>query len=202
MKTFLIYILLSPIGCIFLNDTPSDFEQKLDNIASDFRKKIMEEDECKSLMYDVSRVDDDIDDELKKEDYSASEISQYKDIKKKAEALEAYIGAVGGCANSFPTIVEFNLANRIVGGSVTNVIQGKFCMDFISVSLGNYIVYLCQNNTSTNLSVKYKWKAPDGMNSGSGDMNLSSKSIRHIYDNRVKQNQKKISIFGVTCKPF
>ena len=202
MKTFLIYILLSPIGCIFLNDTPSDFERKLNNIASDFRKKIMEEDECKNLMYDASRVADDIDNELKKEDYSASEISQYKDIKKKAEALEAYIGAIGGCANTFPTIEEFNSANRIVGGSVTNVIQGKFCLDFISVSLGNYIVYLCQNNTSTNLSVKYKWKAPDGMNSGSGDMNLSSKSIRHIYDNREKPNQKKISIFGVTCKPF
>jgi hypothetical protein len=202
MKTFLIYILLSPIGCIFLNDTPSDFELKLNNIASDFRKKIMEEDECKNLMYDASRVADDIDNELKKEDYSASEISQYKDIKKKAEALEAYIGAIGGCANTFPTIEEFNSANRIVGGSISNVIQGKFCMDFISVNLGNYIVYLCQNNTSTNLSVKYKWKAPDGMNSGSGDMNLSSKSIRHIYDNREKPNQKKISIFGVTCKPF
>lgn len=202
MKAFLIYIFLLPLGWIYFNDTPSDFDYKLSRIARDFQEKVMSKDDSEDLMRDASRVADDIEDQLKKEDYSASEISQYKDIKKKAEALEAYIGAIGGCANTFPTIEQFNSANRLVGGSVTSVIQSKFCVDFISVTIGDYIVYLCQNTSITNLSVKYQWKASNGMNSGSGEMNLSTKSIRHIYDNRDKPSQKKISIFGITCKPF
>lgn len=66
MKTFLIYVLFSSIGSIFLNDTPSDFERKLSNIASDFREKIMDKSKCEGLLQDASRVADDIDDELKK----------------------------------------------------------------------------------------------------------------------------------------
>ena len=202
MKTFIISSVIVFFGWFHLNDTPSSYESKLSNIASDFREKIMEKDDCKNLMYDASRVADDIDDELKKEDYSASEISQFKEVKRKAEALESYIGSVGGCSNTFPTVEEFNLANRIVGGSVSNLVQAKFCVDFISVSIDKYKVYLGENNSNSNYTVSYSWKAPDGLNSGKGTMGLSAKNIRHIYDNREKPNQKKISIFGVTCKPF
>ncbi len=202
MKTFVISIAIVFFGWFRFNDSPSSYESKLSNIASDFREKIMEEDDCKNLMYDASRVADDIDDELKKEDYSSAEISQFKEVKRKAEALESYIGSVGGCLNTVPTIEEFNLANRMVGGSVSNVVQGKFCVDFISVTIDKYKVYLGENNSNSNYTVSYSLKAPDGLNSGKGTMGLSAKSVRHIYDNRKKPNQKTIIVYGVTCKPF
>ena len=145
MKIFLIYFIIVIFGWIRFKDSPSSYESKLSSIAIDFRNKIMEEYDCKNLMYYASRVADDIDNELKKEDYSTAEILEFKELKRKAEALEKYIGTVGGCGNNFPTIEEFNIANRLVGGNVANVVQGKFCVDFISVSIDKYIVYIAEN---------------------------------------------------------
>lgn len=196
---FLIFLLFSSL---FIDESPSTLESKLSRIASEFREKIMDEDDCKSLMNEASRISNDIEDELDENDkYSANEISQFKEVKKKADALEGYIGSVGGCSNVFPTIEEFTIANGMVGGSVTNVHQGKFCVDFFSVSIGNYKVYLGENNTTNNYVVTYKYKTPDGSKSGNGYFGLFSKNIRHVYDNREKPNQKIIIIFGVTCKP-
>ena len=203
MKTILIYVFLLSAGLFHFSDSPSDFERKLSSIANEFREKIMNEDDCKDLMNDASRIADDIEDELKEDDkYSASEVNQFKEVKKKAEALESFIGTVGGCSSSSATIEDFNIANRMVGFSVTNVVQGKFCVDFISVSTEQYIVYLGENNAINNYVVTYKHKSPNGMNTGSGYFGLSSKSVRHLYDNREKPNQKTIIIFGVTCKTF
>lgn len=196
------------ITCLFLigwthfNDTPEDFGRKLSNIAREFRDNIMDEDESRSLMHDASRVADDIEDQIKSGDYSAADVAKFRAEKKKAEALEAYIGAVGGCANSLPTIEDLNLANGIVGGKVTDLVPGKFCVDFISVTINDYIVYLGENNTNSNYTVSYNWKASDAMNSGNGTMGILSNGVRHIYDNREKPNQRNITIYGVSCQPF
>ena len=200
MKIFLIYFIIVIFGWIRFKDSPSSYESKLSSIAIDFRNKIMEEYDCKNLMYDASRVADDIDNELKKEDYSTAEILEFKELKRKAEALEKYIGTVGGCGNNFPTIEEFNIANRLVGGNVANVVQGKFCVDFISVSIDKYIVYIAENNTNNNYVVNYKYKTPNGTNIGRGFFGLFSKEIHHLYNNREEVTKKKIIIFGITCR--
>ncbi len=184
------------------SSSPSDFELKLSYIARDFRDNIMDEDNCKHLMNDASRISSDIEEELKNNEYSATEIAEFKKVKKKAEALEAYIGAIGGSTNAMPTISEFNYANSLVRGDVAIVFQGKFCIDIISVKIDNFTAYLGENNSISNYSVSYKWKAPDGISKGNGTMGLPKKTVRHIYDNRDKPMRKSIIIYEVTCTTF
>jgi hypothetical protein len=183
-------------------DSPSDFEYKLSNIASEFKYHIMDKDECESLVHEAGSVANDIDDALdNKDNYSSEEVIQYKELKKKAEALEEYLGAVGG-GSLMPTKEQFQMANSMVGGSVSVVSQGKYCVDFISVTIYNYVVYLAENNTVVNYTVSYNCKSLNGLNCRSGTMGLLAKSCRYIYDNREKPAQKSVTVYGVKCVPF
>ena len=202
MKTFYIYAIIGSFAWVSFFDSPSNYESKLSDIASKFHEKIWNEDECKHLMYEASDIADEIDDELKKEDYTPTEVSNFKEVKKKALAMEAYIGMVSGCSNTIPTNEEFNLANSLVRGNVSNIVKGKFCIDFISLTIKEFKVYIGKNNSDTNYTVSYRWKSPDGQHSGNGTMGLSEKSVRQICNNRARPNENTITIYGVTCKPF
>lgn len=201
MKISLILFFLS-ISVFTTSNSPNDYEYKLFNIAGDFRNNVMDEDKCRRLMNDALSIVYDIEDELKNDEYSATEIAEFKKLKKKAEALEAYIGAIGGSTNAMPTISEFNYANSLVRGDVAIVFQEKFCIDIISVKIDNFTAYLGENNSISNYSVSYKWKAPDGISKGNGTMGLPKKTVRHIYDNRDKPMRKSIVIYEVTCTSF
>jgi hypothetical protein len=158
--------------------------------------------ECQSLMYEASDVADDIQSNLKKEDYSESEVVQFKALIKKARALENYIGAVGSCSNVLPTIEQFYLANKMVGGTIGTISKEDFCIDFISVTINKYFVVLSENNTNENYKVSYNWKIQGSSKTGNGIIGLSSKSLRSVYDNRENLSQKSISFNGVICNSY
>ena len=193
-------------SCLFLSflgrsSTFSDFEYELNQVAGNFRQSVMDKDESERQMRQAGDLADEIQREINTNGkYTDDEISDLKYLKKSADALETYIGSVGGCANTIPTKEEFRIANQLVGGTVYNALKGKFCVDFISVSIDKYTVYLGENNTSEDFTVFYSWKVPDGKNRGNGSMGLSAGGLRHIYDNRENPNQKIISVYGVTCK--
>lgn len=202
MKIFFLLFLFIPSKEI--KKSPSDFENKLNYIVKNFKENIMDEYECRKLMNNAGSISDKIDEELDDSNqYSSYEISQLRELKTKADAIQSYIGGVGSCASAmFPTFKEFEIANQMVLGSVSYVSQGKFCVDFISVTIGNYVVYMARNNSSTNYMLKYNWKNNNGTSKGNGTMGLLDKTIRSIYDNRSNQTQKRITILGVTCTPI
>jgi hypothetical protein len=202
MKIFFLLFLFIPSKEI--KKSPSDFENKLNYIVKNFKENIMDEYECRKLMNNAGSISDKIDEELDDSNqYSSYEISQLRELKTKADAIQSYIGGVGSCASAmFPTFKEFEIANQMVLGSVSYVSQGKFCVDFISVTIGNYVVYMARNNSSTNYMLKYNWKNNNGTSKGNGTMGLLDKTIRSIYDNRSNQTQKRITIIGVTCTPI
>lgn len=200
---YFLYITLIPYYWYQFTDSPSDFEYKLSNIANNFEENIMNEDECKDLMNEASSIADEIDDEIEDTDENSStEIAEFKKLKKKAEALEDYIGVVAGISTTFPTLDEFNTANSMVGGSIVNVSIDKFCVDIVSVTINDYIVYLAKNNTVSNYRISYSLKASNGMYSGSGEMAVTTKAYNHIYDNRDNPKQKTISVSITECKTF
>ncbi|TRX12513.1 hypothetical protein [Flavobacterium gawalongense] len=202
MKLFFLLFLFIPLDEI--KKSPSDFENELNYIVKDFREDIMDEYKCKKLMNNAGSISDEIEEELKETNkYTSYEISQLRELKTKADALQSYIGGVGSCASAmFPSFKEFEIANQMVFGSVTYVNQGKFCVDFISVTIGSYVVYMAKNSTSINYTVKYNWKNNNGTSKGNGTMGLPEKTLRSIYNNRSNQTQKKITVLGVTCIPF
>ena len=202
MKIFFLLFLFIPLNEI--KKSPSDFENELTYIVKNFKENVMDEYECRKLMNNAGSISDEIEEELNDSNqYSSYEISQLRQLKTKAEALQSYIGGVGGCASAmFPTFKEFEIANQMVRGSVTYVNQGKFCVDFISVAIGNYVVYMAKNNTSTNYMVKYNWKNNTGTSKGNGTIGLPEKTVRSIYNNRSNQVQNRITIVGVTCTPI
>jgi hypothetical protein len=202
MKIFFLLFLFIPLKEI--KKSPPDFENELTHIVKNFKENIMDERKCSRLMNDAGSVSNDIEEELNNSNqYSSYEISQLRELKTKADAIQSYIGGVGSCASAmFPTFKEFEIANQMVWGSVSFVNQGKFCVDFISVTIGNYVVYMAKNNSSTSSIIKYNWKNSNGTSKGNGTMGLPDKTIRSIYTNRSNQTQKRITILGVTCTPI
>lgn len=203
MKSLLLFITLVLYGSFGLKKSPGDFEYKLTNIISKFKSEIMDKSECEKQKIAAENLSDEIKEAIENiEEYNSNHLDELKKLKKEAEALEEFIAAVGHCGSYIPSIENFNLANRRVGASVVNVIKDKYCVDVISVTIGDYTAYLAENNSTKNYTVTYKWKAPNGMNYGNGNMRLSKLSVRHFYDNREKPSQRHISIFGITCKEF
>ncbi len=203
MKTVILSVSAIILSLINLQETPSDFDYKLSDIARDFRNEIMNEDECENLKRAADELVDEIEEVIEMDDeYSSTEIAELKKLKKEAEALEQFIAAVGDVGNYSPSIEEFNLANRRIRASVHYVSRNNYCVDIILVEIGDYVAYLTENNSSKNYTVSYKWKVPNGMSTGNGTMGLSKYSARHIYNNRDDIARKNISIFGVDCKEF
>ncbi len=186
-----------------LKESPNDFDYKLSDIIRNFKSEIMDKDECEKQKRAADDLLDDIEDAIKNEDnYNFDEIIELKKLENETKALAEFIGVVGKCGNSIISLKNINLANKRVGAKVSSIIKDKYCVDVISVSIGNYVVYLGENNSMKNYTVTYKWNTPNGMYSGNGAMGLSKLSVRHIYDNREKPSQKNISVFGITCKEF
>lgn len=201
MKVTLLFISILLLGFSSLKESPNDFEYKLSDIVRKFKSDIMDKDECEKQ----KRAADDLADDIKKaiqDEDNSDEIIELKKLEKEANALEEFIASVGNCGNYVPSIQNFNLANTRVGANIAIITKDKYCIDVISVSIGNYIAYLGENNSSKNYTVTCKWKTPNSMNAGNVTMGLPVLSVRHIYDNREKPIQKNISVFGITCKEF
>ena len=203
MKFFILFssVLLFRFSNVI--ESPSDFDYKISDIARKFKEEIMNKDECEKQKREAHDLTERIEDAIKTEnEYSSEEINTLKKLKKEAESLEDYIAEVGNCGNYIPTIENITIANRRVGGSISCIIKDKYCVDIISVTIGNYIAYIGENNSKKNYTVSYKWKAPIGMNTGSGTMGLTKGCVRNIYNNRERQNQKNITVYGISCIEF
>ena len=203
MKYILLMSTILLFGFSIKKENSNSFDHKLSTIASKFNQEIMDKDECENQKIEADDLSEDITSEIEKEDeYSSDEINKLKILKKEAEALEQYIAVIGNCGNNILSLENFYLANRRVGGGVLNVVKRKFCVDVISVTIGDYITYLGENNSSNNYTVTYRWKAPNGTYTGNGEMGLMKNCVRHIYNNRKEPKQKKITILSVACKAF
>jgi hypothetical protein len=203
MKLTLLFTSILLFGFSSLKEVPNDFDYKLSDIVRKFKSDIMDKDECEKQKRAAGDLADDIKKAIKNEDEDNSdEIIELKKLEKEANALEEFIASVGNCGNYVPSIQNFNLANRRVGANVATIIKDKYCIDVVSVSIGNYVAYLGENNSSKNYTATCKWKTPNSMNTGNVTMGLPALSVRHIYDNREKPIQKNISVFGITCKEF
>ena len=191
----------------FLNSKSNinNFEYQRTDIIQKFKQGIMDKSECENQKREAGYLAREIENAIEKEDnYTAPEISNLKTLKKEIEALEDYIAVVGNCGNNLLSLENFNLINRRVQGDVLNFGNQKFCIDITTVRIGNYIVYLAENNTLNNYTISYKWqgKHKKGLSSGKGEMGLSQKSLRRIYDNRNQPLSKNISVYEISCKEF
>lgn len=203
MKYFILPLTIIFFSFSSIKEYPSDFDYKLSNIVLAFKKGILDSKECEKQKREVQILINDIEEAIsEREKYSLDEIKSFKNIKKEALAIEDYISSVGHCGSYSSSIERFYTANRRVGGNVNNVITGKFCLDIISVTIGEYIAYLVINDSTTDYKVEYKWKGNNGMNTGNGNFGISSKDVRSIYNNRDNIKLKKISVYTLICDAF
>ncbi len=203
MKKIILSISLIIFSLNLLNsqETPSDFDYKLSNIAHNFRNEIMNKNECENLKRDTEDLVDEIEEAIEMDDrYTNDEIQELKKLKKEAEAIEQFIASVGDCGNYIPSIKEFNLANQRIRANVSYVSKNKYCVDIILVEIGDYVAYLAKNNTTKNYTLSYKWKTPNGFKSGNGTMGIIKYSIRHFYNNRDDISKKNIKVLDINCK--
>lgn len=178
----------------------ADFDSQLNEVVADFKKNIFDQQKCEAASQKAGAIADAIEEALNEEDLDKSERKKLDALKKEAEAIEDYILAVGDINGGFTTIEKLNLANSRVGGDVSAVQKGDFCVDIVSVSIGDFICYLAENNGSGITSVNYKWKSPDGAKSGSGTISVFAGSVRAMYSNREEPGVKKLTFMGLNCK--
>ena len=197
-----IFLLLSSIFIGVLPiDSPSDFNNKLNSIARDLNNVIMKPDECNSLHYRAEAVEDEIEKALSnKDEYTKEEIIELKSLLKESEALQDYISIVALGKNGTFDLSDLYRANKRVGATISTVSTGKFCVDVITISIGNHITYLLQNKTNTDYNLSYKYKLKNGLELGRGTMTVVQKAVRPIYTNNEKPSQKSILVYGITCK--
>jgi len=201
MKLILLIPILFAFSFSIPKESPKDFEYRLNDIARNFRQAIASLNSCSNQKMQTEYLVSEIADAINNtNEYSPVEIASLRELKKEAEALEVYIACIGTCGEDITSINNFFLANQRVGGVIKSIVKNKYCVDIISVSLGNYVVYLAQNNSEINYKITYKWKSQNGQINGEGNMGLSKKSVRYILCNRERPDQTNIIFPSILCK--
>jgi hypothetical protein len=196
-------LLVLCFSCFFFTSfrtSTDDFNAQLDAVVTDFKQNIFDEQKCQAASSKAGSIADAIEEALNGDGLDKGERKKLEGLKKEAEALEDYISAVGDINGGFITVEKMNLANARVHGDISAVQKGDFCTDIVSVSIGDFICYLAENNGSKIISVNYKWKGPDGAKSGSGTVTVYANSVHAMYSNRKDHEVKKVTFMGLVCK--
>ncbi|TLP79237.1 hypothetical protein [Maribacter sp. ACAM166] len=202
MKTlFTLFFLTFLMPCSGFQ-SPDDFNRDLSRIVDDFKEAIMDEDECDDLKDKAEDIADDIEELLEdSDDFSPEEISQFKQLKTEAENIEDFIAVVSGVGNAFPKTTDFKEVNRKVRMDIYTLGKYDFCVDVQVAEIGDYRAYLVTNNSGNNVRLKINWKTANGASSGSSEVGMLGKSIRHILNNR-DDSLENLVIQSITCTKF
>ena len=178
----------------------TDYDAQLNEVAADFKKNIFDQQKCMAASTKAGDIADAIEEALNDDGLDKAERKKLEGLKKEAEALEDYILAVGDINDGFETVEKMNLANSRVHGEINEVQKGDFCVDILSVTIGDYICYLAKNNGSKIISVNYRWKSPAGTKSGTGTVKVFAESVHAMYNNRNDKEVKEVKFMGLICK--
>jgi hypothetical protein len=201
MKLLTIFLFIPFLFQLGTSDSPSYFDNKLNSIASRISSVIMKPNDCNNLSNELESLIDDIDEaKNNKDEYTKTEITELKKLLDDAEALHNFFTMVVRGENGTLDLSDLYLANKRVGATISTVSTGKFCVDVITISIGNHITYLLQNKTTSDYNLTYKYKLKNGLEIGSGRMTVVQKAARPIYHNTAKPLQKSIIVYGVICK--
>jgi hypothetical protein len=161
----------------------------------------MDEYECKRLIGEISILSEDIDRDLLNVDQGNQlKFKELNQFKLEAKAIEEFIACVSQSANYTPDIESFNLANNRFNAEIVTISKGKFCVDIISISIGDYIAYLAINSSTNNVKFKYKLIDNKGNLIGMGESGLWHNCIRCIHNNRDESNQSLVKVKEITCE--
>jgi hypothetical protein len=178
----------------------TDYDAQLNEVVADFKQNIFDQQKCEAASKKAGDIADAIEEAMNEDGLDKAERKKLEALKKEAEAVEDYILAVGDINDGFETVEKMNLANARVHGDIHEVQKGDFCTDIISVTIGDYICYLAENNSSKIISVNFKWKGPAGAKSGSGTIKVFAESVHAMYSNRNDKLVKDIKFMGLVCK--
>lgn len=181
-------------------NSETDYNAELNAVVADFKLNIFDQQKCETASKKAGTIADAIEEALNEDGLDKGERKKLEALKKEAEALEDYILAIGDINGGFETVEKMNLANARVNGEIASVQKGDFCVDITSVTIGEYICYLAENNGSKIISVNYKWKGPAGAKSGSGTIKVFANSVHAMYSNRKDKEVKDVKFMGLTCK--
>jgi len=200
MKLCLLLIILTA-GNYQNYNTDIDFYYRLSSIVQRFKEKAMDEYECKRLMGEISILSEDINKDLSYVDQGNQiKIKELNQLKFETKAIEEFIGCVSRIANYSPDIESFNLANNRFNAEIVTISKDTFCVDIISISIGNYTAYLAVNRSTNNVKFKYKLIDYKGNLVGMGESGLWHNCIRCIHNNRDESHRSLVQIKEITCE--
>lgn len=180
-----------------------DFDSELSEITEKFTDNIMDKYECENQIHQVEDLSEEIQKGIESEnEFTAEEKNTLKKLKKEAYAVERFIGTIGDCSGTYwIKTSDLELASERIEFNMYSV-NNKFCSEIIKIEIKNFVSFLAKNNSDVNYSLSYNWKTPSGLTKADGKMGMSKKTIRSIYNNREKPNQKNILFSNMNCTEF
>jgi hypothetical protein len=190
---------------VLLGPTGSEvdyYDGRLTQIARGFRAEIMDRDACRKRYQEAGQVVEDLQQQLKENEYPTQEREALKRLLEEARALENYISCVGDCANDNPSIDQFFLANRRVGGSIYPMEQYRFCVEVFYVAIDDYTALMVKNNSSRKFRVEYRWSwsRGTGKGQGNGGCGVFEREVNEIWNNRGNPTLKTVVLEDVSCQ--
>tara|TARA_R110002020_G_scaffold63170_2_gene168671 strand:+ start:30417 stop:30749 length:333 start_codon:yes stop_codon:yes gene_type:complete len=109
---------------------------------------------------------------------------------------------VGGVGSAMPKFNDLIKANERIRADFYYLSQKEHCIDILVVEIDKYKAYLASNNSTKNFTLSFEWKTKNRLSFGNSKMGLSSKTIRHMLDNRDSPATNNIDFQKILCQEF
>lgn len=203
MKNITLILLLLANGTNLYCQDP-EVENYQDKIANQMQLFYtycpVSEDKIEEVWKDLQEIKGEIEVYIKKGGHAKSDYEAFVSLVNICETLDDYMICVGDW-NRFPIQRStFDKGAELMQASSTYLFSGKYCVNLIELTMGNYKCLLAENRGSSTVKVKYNFSTPTGKQTG--EMGLSSGSVRVMINNRDCSEYEKIVVNSIECSTF
>ncbi len=198
MKKILSILLFSFCLSAYGTTGAHHFEQKLAQFIKTYKKGILDRDFCEHQKKLCDSFYGEVEHYKKGPGITNEDISGCEAIQKKIFTLRNYIDAITVFCQPI-TEAEFMAGNNLVGGIITEVNKGKYCMPVVKIVIGKYIVFAVKNNSSKSTTVEFDIVAKGVKSYGSGTLDVPANSLWWIDDNHMYPEKKQFTVSVIKC---
>ncbi len=175
-------------------------EKVVDQMSLFYSYCPLSEDKAEEIWKDLLETKGDIEKYIENGGHTKTDFDDLSSLATICEILDDYMICVGDW-NRFPIKSStFDKGVKLMQASTEYRSRGSYCVNVIELTMGNYKCLLAENRGASTIKVKYNFGIPQG--SQTGEMGLSSGSVRVMINNRDCSDYEKIVMNSIECIMF
>lgn len=196
MRVLLILLICLGTNISFAHDFDYNWSEILRNARS-----VWDESSLQNAENDCDDLVEEIDEYLSDNEVSDYEARDLRELKKKADAMEDFIGSVLR-GRSWPISIDnYSLCVSELGGS-SSIISSSHCLKVIKFEYDGFVSLLAFNEETTGYQMVCKYAQIGGSSSGQIKALVTKKSVRQMTDNRENKSVKSWKVVSMTCEAY